>query len=261
PMLDYHGRVGLQYNPIAIAQYGLANFNLFHGGREEQRRRKFLAAADWLASNLEQNRAGLWVWQHHFDWDYRTPLRAPWFSALAQGQGISLLTRAHLATGEARYLEAAQRAFGPFLFTVDHGGVTIEDDKDGLWFEEYVVQPPTHILNGFIWASWGVLDFFLATGERRAQELFQRAVRTLAANLDRYDCGYWSLYEQSGTRLPMLASPFYHRLHIVQLRVLYQLTGEESFARFAARWEELGRRRWNRVHALAGKALFKLVYY
>ncbi len=27
PMLNYHGTVGLQYNPIAIAQYGLGNYN------------------------------------------------------------------------------------------------------------------------------------------------------------------------------------------------------------------------------------------
>ena len=28
PQLDYHGHIGLQYNPIAIAQYGLGNYNL-----------------------------------------------------------------------------------------------------------------------------------------------------------------------------------------------------------------------------------------
>src|SRR5438552_3396097 len=29
PMLDYRGQIGLQYNPIAVAQYGLGNYNLF----------------------------------------------------------------------------------------------------------------------------------------------------------------------------------------------------------------------------------------
>ena len=29
PMLDYHGAIGLQYNPIAIAQWGLGNYNRF----------------------------------------------------------------------------------------------------------------------------------------------------------------------------------------------------------------------------------------
>ena len=61
PMLDYHGAVGLQYNPIAIAQYGLGNYNLFCRMGERERLRKFLAIADWLVENLEQNSGGLWV--------------------------------------------------------------------------------------------------------------------------------------------------------------------------------------------------------
>jgi len=37
PMLDYHGTVGLQYNPIAIAQYGLGNYNLYYRTGEKSR--------------------------------------------------------------------------------------------------------------------------------------------------------------------------------------------------------------------------------
>ena len=29
PLLNYHGQIGRQYNPIAISQWGLGNFNLF----------------------------------------------------------------------------------------------------------------------------------------------------------------------------------------------------------------------------------------
>src|SRR5260370_36554484 len=62
PMLDYHGRIGLQYNPIAIAQYGLGNYNLFRRSADPERRRKFFVAADWLCSHLEPNPPGLSVW-------------------------------------------------------------------------------------------------------------------------------------------------------------------------------------------------------
>ena len=40
------------------------------------------------------------------------------------------------------------------------------------------------------------------------KNIFDRGVETLLRNLPRFDTGYWSLYEQSGTRLKMLASPF-----------------------------------------------------
>jgi heparosan-N-sulfate-glucuronate 5-epimerase len=261
PMLDYHGEIGLQHNPIAIAQWGLGNYNLFCKTRNEERKRKFLSAADWLCAQLELNSHGSWVWNHHFDWEYRTPLKAPWCSALAQGQGISLLVRAYRETGTAPYLEAAEHAFASFLKSTEEGGVTFTDARGDPWFEEYVVSPPTHILNGFIWATWGVHDYFLATGSGAARDLFARAVRTLSTNLDRYDLGFWSLYEESGTLLPMIASPFYHRLHVVQLRVMYRLTGDEIFGRFADKWEAYARSRTKRTCALWYKSAFKLCYY
>jgi hypothetical protein len=261
PQLDYRGRIGRQHNPIAIAQYGLGSYNLFRRSADPERRRKFFLAADWLCSHLERNAHGLAVWNHHFDWEYRETLKAPWYSALAQGQGISLLVRAHEESGDAQYLTAAQRALESFYLPLAGGGVAFTDERGDLWFEEYIVSPPTHILNGFIWASWGVYDYFLATGDVSARGLFSRAVRTLVNNLDRYDLGFWSLYEQSGTRLPMVASGFYHQLHIVQLRVMHRLTGEAEFARVAERWESYSRSRANRARALWCKAAFKLCYY
>jgi len=261
PLLDYRGCVGLQYNPIAIAQWGLGNYNLFRRAGTSERKEKFLAASNWLVAHLEQNSFGVWVWNHHFDWEYRTLLSAPWYSALAQGQGISLLVRTYWETRRNEYMNAAERAFTSFLKPVNEGGVSVTDEQGNLWFEEYVVSPPTHILNGFVWAAWGVYDYFLATKSETAQRLFSQALQTLRANLHRYDLGFWSLYEQSGTLLPMLASPFYHRLHIVQLRVLYRLTRDDLFADYADRWESYARSRVKRSRALIGKSAFKLCYY
>lgn len=261
PMLDYHGRIGQQYNPIAIAQWGLGNYNALRRTGDEERRQRFLSASQWLCSRLEPNSSDVWVWQHRFDWEYRTLLKAPWYSALAQGQGISLLVRAWDQTGDPAYITAAQRAFQSFLRSTAEGGVSFTDQQGDVWFEEYIVSPPTHILNGFIWAAWGVHDFFLATGDEAAGELFTKAVETLRHNLARYDLGFWSLYEQSGTRLPMVASPFYHQLHIAQLRVMQRLTGEEMFATYADRWETYARSPGMRTRALCYKSAFKLCYY
>jgi heparosan-N-sulfate-glucuronate 5-epimerase len=261
PMLDYHGKIGRQYNPIAIAQWGLGNYNLFCQTRNEERKKKLLAASNWLCDNLEPNSHGSWLWNHRFDWEYRSPLKAPWRSALAQGQGISMLVRAYRETGAVEYLEAAERAFASFLKSTTDGGVTFTDARGDLWFEEYIVSPPTHVLNGFTWAAWGVYDYFLATQSDVARNLFAQAVRTLRTNLDRYDLGFWSRYEQSGTLLPMIASPFYHRLHVVQLRVMHRLTGDDIFARYADKWEAYARSRAKRTRALCYKSAFKLCYY
>jgi heparosan-N-sulfate-glucuronate 5-epimerase len=261
PMLDYRGVLGLQYNPIAIAQWGLANYNRFCETGDDVRWQKTRKAADWLVTNLEQNPFGLWVWNHHFDWDYRDTLKSPWYSGLAQGQGISLLLRARAHSGDEKYQRAAQKAFVALTRPIAEGGVLFEDDEKNLWIEEYLVNPPTHILNGFMWALWGVFDYALASSDPSAKVIFDRSVQTLLRNLSRFDTGYWSLYEQSGIRLKMLASPFYHRLHVVQLRVMTQLTGDGRFAGFSECWEAYAQRSSNRTRALIEKSVFKLLHY
>ena len=261
PMLDYRGRVGLQYNPIAIAQWGLGNWNLWRRTGDQERRERWTLAAEWLVDRLSPNAHGLPVWKHEFDWEYRDVLRAGWYSALAQGQGISLLCRMHRETGRDAYLDAASEAFRSMLLPVESGGVSLPERSDGTWLEETIVDPPTHILNGFLWAIWGVRDLAAVTDRADAWDLLARCTRTLRRSLGAFDCGFWSLYELSGTRLPMLASPFYHRLHISQLEVTARLTGDAFLARTAERWRGYERDPWCSRRALAQKALFKLLYY
>lgn len=261
PMLDYRGQIGRQYNPIAIAQWGLANFNQYCFSHDSEAEKKFFASAEWLCANLESNSFGVPVWNHHFDWEYRDTLKAPWYSGLAQGQGISVLLRAAAASGKAHYLDAARRAYEAFLRPTSDGGVLFADERDDLWIEEYIVSPPTHILNGFLWALWGIYDYSLMFTDSNARELFDKCLQTLTRNLNRYDTGFWSLYEQSGTRLPMLASPFYHQLHIVQLRIMHRLTGLSLFSETADRWENYTNSRTGRARAFAYKSVFKLCYY
>jgi hypothetical protein len=261
PLLDYHGNIGIQYNPIAIAQFGLGNLNLWARDKSEIRRERALLIADWLVDNLEANYRGLSMWMHKFDWEYRDTLHAPWYSGLAQGQGISLLLRAHAETENPRYLEATEKAFIALATPVQDGGTIFTDKRGHRWIEEYIVDPPTHILNGFLWALWGVHDYLLVTDSSDARELRDAFTETLLANLHAYDLGYWSLYEQSGTRLKMIASPFYHQLHIVQLRITASMTGERAFSDYADRWQRYRESRVNRGRALVHKIAFKAFYY
>ncbi|MBW1947330.1 MAG: D-glucuronyl C5-epimerase family protein [Deltaproteobacteria bacterium] len=261
PLLDYHGTIGLQYNPIAIAQFGLGNYNLFQRTAESNYQEKFLLAADWLKDNLVVNEFGVPVWMHYFDFEYQEGLRSPWYSGLAQGQALSVLVRAYQLTQEQEYLEAAREGFAAFQLSVTEGGVITRDANDHLWIEEYIVSQPTHILNGFIWALWGVYDYYLATNSDEAKRVYEEGLNTIRENLDRYDTGFWSLYDLSELKLKMTASPFYHQLHIIQLRIVHQLTGESVFSEFANRWESYQRIPINRWKAFFEKLLFKVFYY
>ncbi len=261
PMLDYHGNIGLQYNPIAIAQYGLGNYNLYLDNNDIENLNKFYAVADWLTESLKPNQKDVYVWNHYFDFEYRDVLKSPWYSGLAQGLGLSVLARAYQESNKREYLEAHSKAWVSMTKKIDEGGV-IDIDKDGnYWIEEYIVNPPTHILNGFIWALWGIYDTWKLLDNSDAEKLFHQSSKTIENNLSKYDAGYWSLYEQSGTMMPMLSSPFYHQLHIVQLKILTILTSNSVFEKTAQKWKTYKRSRFKRTRAYLGKVLFKVFYY
>ena len=261
PRLDYKGMIGVQYNPIAVAQYGLGNYNLYLDEDDTRRLDKFIRCADWLLEHLETNPRGRWVWMHHFDWDYQQTLGAPWYSGLAQGQGLSVLTRAFQTTSKRKYLEAAEKAYQPFRSDIEEGGVIAKDREGNPWIEEYIVIPPTHILNGFIWALWGIYDYYLLTQDEKARQLWQSCLTTLEKNLIRYDTGYWSLYDLSQNNIPNVASFFYHQLHIVQMQAMSHLTGLAFFREFALRWQDYTSKKPFRQRALFQKILFKLKYF
>jgi hypothetical protein len=188
-------------------------------------------------------------------------LEAPWYSGLAQGNGLSLLVRAAMVTNDPRFVNGAHAAFESFQRPVADGGVVVTDRQGHLWIEEYLVDPPSHILNGFIWAAWGVYDYAVWSRRPEAMTVWERSVETLAARLHEFDTGWWSLYEAPHGGRRMLASPYYHQLHITQLQVLHTLTGLAAFAAFAGRFMSYARNRRYRTRALAEKAWFKLRHY
>ena len=61
--------------------------------------------------------------------------------------------------------------------------------------------------------------------------------------------------------MKMLASPFYHRLHIVQLKVMHLLTGDGIFQEYAIRWDNYRKNFIKRNFAFVYKVVFKALYY
>jgi len=260
-LFDYFFDIGRQYNPLAIAQYGLGNFNLYLETGDQKYLEETRIQAEWLVENLEENEKGIPVWKHKFRWHYKTYLESGWYSAHSQGTGISLLARMYRETKDERYKETAIKAFRSLDILIKEGGTKFTDEEGLVWLEEYVIHPPTHILNGFLWALWGVWDFYLLSGDESSKKLFNACVKTLETKLERYDVGFWSRYDLSRQALPMIASPFYHKLHIVQLKVMHGITGKEIFERYAEKFERYERNWIKRKSAFFMKALFKIFYF
>lgn len=261
PILNYGGNIGWQYNPVAIAQYGLGAFTLFKKTNNLKFKNIGLKQTDWLVNNLKQINNIIWGWEY----SYITPgyelLRKKWISALAQGQGISLITRAFLITNNEKYLETAEKAFQSFLYDVKDGGVKTIDRAGNIFFEEVPSTSPSYILDGFMFALLGIYDYYLLTHSPQAKILWDEGIKTLKSNLIKYDLGFWSRSDLYRKKPPAIASLFYHNLHIIQLAILYKITGEPIFIEYSKRWKKFQKNLFFKTLAIFSKLLFKIFFY
>jgi N-acetylglucosaminyldiphosphoundecaprenol N-acetyl-beta-D-mannosaminyltransferase len=250
---SYADMVGNEYEwVIPMAQAALGNWELrLEGGDTSD---EFLRFADWLLSNGVEGAGGI-VWRT----DMAVPkygLEPGWISAMGQGQAISVLLRAHALTGQDAYVDTARAALEPLLTPVADGGVL--SSLDGVpVLEEYPTEGTSAVLNGWIFALWGVHELATVTGEERARTLFRDSAEGLTRLLPRYDTGWWSLYslyEHGGAR--DLAKPFYQRLHPVMLEGLALITGAPELRHYAERWRRQDTRSAT-IRAAADKVLFR----
>ena len=174
----------------------------------------------------------------------------PFYSCMTQGQAASAFVRAYIATADDAWADAALGALRP-LTGFTSGLVTTTEA--GPVLEEAPTDPPSHILNGWVFALWGLWDVALALHEPDIRSLFDESAMTLARMLSEYDVGWWTRYSLFPPIAPDLSKPFYHTLHVAQMTPLFYMTQESVFADTAARWNAYDRA-VNRVRAVAAKA-------
>jgi hypothetical protein len=223
-------------HPVAQSQYGLSLLNSYRLTGDTWFLNRAVRQAQRLVETHIESR-GAWWFPYPFDFDLRgdpdTLMEAPWYSAMAQGQVLSLFTRLAGVTGDARWSTAADSVFASLLLPVsDAEPWAVHTDADGfLWLEEYprLPQPRSEqVLNGHLFALYGVWDYWRATGSAEAAALFDGSATTVAQ------------YVPSEFRNPEWASDYslfsdlpherYHGIHVNQLHHLHALSGASVFA-------------------------------
>lgn len=209
------------YFSIAIFQYGLASYDLYLKTGEELYKRKLLACAQWAIKNQQED--GSWI-----TFMYENPTHP--YSSMAQGEACSLLLRAMKLEGDIAYCNAARKAIDFMLLPMNEGGTAVYDGED-VYLYEYTEEPL--VLNGWIFSYWGLRDFCIVSQDEEIKKVTEATLKTIIKTLPQYDLKYWSRYDIT----KRIASPFYHSLHIAQLKTMYDLTGEEQFKYYADKWE------------------------
>jgi hypothetical protein len=107
-----------------------------------------------------------------------------------------------------------------------------------LWFEESPKHPPAQVLNGHMYALFGVWEYALATGSDAAVGVFDGGATTIRHEVQRFrvpgGISYYSL------RVHAQYSS-YHCIHVWQLMLLTRMTGDPWFAKEGRRFGADGR--------------------
>lgn len=238
---------------VAHIQRGLGSYERYLDGDGDE----WLDAARKAADLLLDRQADDGGWKQIKPYPHTYVLHPPWVSAMAQGEAASLLVRMHRESGDARYAEAAVKALDPMRRPSADGGASAE--LDGRWFpEEYPTDPGSFVLNGAVFALWGLRDVAVGLGDAGAARDFDAGVDALAASIHRWDTGSWSRYDLHPHRVTNVASRAYHELHVVQLQAMDELAPRPELRAAAQRFAAYDASRMRQAAALARKVLFRL---
>lgn len=232
---------GTYFNPATIAQYGLQHYSLYLKNQDPVSKDKFLKVANWFV-NHQDNHGG---WAYRFDHDFypsrMNKLKSPWYSAIGLGNALSVLSRAYFLTRNIKYTQCALKAKTLFTTPSSQNGVLTKFEDRFLFYEECPTDPPSYILNGFMFAIIGLYDLYKATGDKEAKDLYDEGIISLKRMLPLYDLGNRTAYDlthyTTDGGYPNVATWGYHIGHIHLLAALYSIEKDPKMNETLLRWK------------------------
>uniref|UniRef100_H2XK55 heparosan-N-sulfate-glucuronate 5-epimerase n=1 Tax=Ciona intestinalis TaxID=7719 RepID=H2XK55_CIOIN len=208
---------------------------------------QFFDASQWMYLNQDKKTGG---WKNDVErrLEGYPPIPAGWISAMGQGQGMSVLSRAYHVFHDPKYIVALSHALQPFTKSSEQGGVRATFLKTYTWYEEYPTKPSSFVLNGFMYSLIGLYDFksllehefgFGSTTYKLVKQLYHDGMTSLKAMLPLYDGGSRTFYDLRHFILgmpPNVARWDYHTTHLSQLVLLYSVSNEPVLKKYFDNW-------------------------
>lgn len=234
-----HNNLGLQYNPVNIAQYAMANYNAYIETHNKHDFKTFFKHCKWLIEKfVDRGKWGVW----YYNFDYKSPgceCLKPWVSSMAQGLGISALIRYHSLSDNQNALEIARKALAAYDIPISKGGVLRMDEKGLKWYEEYACLRMGTVLNGFIFALIGAKEWHDYTEDYDGLEKFNAGIDVLKQTIERFELKLplmkWTRYDN---KFKIHSGRNYHNIHVIQLKILFDMTDDQFFKIYYQRWKD-----------------------
>lgn len=242
----WRNKAGVEHDhPVFSAQYALAALSGYTRTGDERYLQRALTNAEHLLDISQSDESGALWFPYRFPHQYYDVIMpVPWWSGMAQGQVLSLFTRiSEMLPHEPQWRKNADAIFRSFdgWRALGKPWITTMDAHGCLWFEEYAGDvEPLLVMNGQIFALYGLYDYIHLTGDPHARDLFDGGATTVIRHIDtirvRGDYSYYCTREGYCQR-PEWQNRSYHPIHIQQFRMLAEMTGDERFEQAARDFE------------------------
>ena len=240
--------------PIDIFLYGLGSLDRYFFDKDYSVLGNVTNVARWMINNISST--------GDFDnkWKEMSPHQEFYSNNSGMGQGLALsfairvvkyklcdqTIRDHLA-------DVIVRVKNNMLSPAESGGACLNNER-GLFFMEFPRKDGNVVLNGWIFAVFGLYDYIHFEDDPAVERTLNITVKTMETALPDYHLhNGWALYDN----MHRICSPFYQDLHIALLEGMYGITNSEVFFKYLekARRANTG---LNRLYFMTDKIVEKL---
>ncbi len=217
---------GNYYNPVLTCNNAFGFYDQYIKTDNQDYLAWFYVNADWIIDYKDSDSFLKYAFENTHE---TVTLPFGWTSAMAQGQALALMCIAYHNSRDEKYLQAADE----FFVTMHTNNATswnfYIDDEDYLWYEEYPSSDFCHVLNGKLFATWGLWEYYCITRDNDALRLFQGSI---ASVIDHYPL--WDIDGVDGSRYCKHTNTVssYHWIHKAQLMEYYNMFNINEFKIF-----------------------------
>lgn len=213
------------YFHITTFNYGLGLLDKRKNGNDVDS--ELLQVLLWTVNNQLDDGS----WRYNFPDSASHALKSNKGSGMTQGLAISFVIRCCRLglIDRVKCSFIVEKAVKYMLSSEIVAEIDVNGSKAKIIEEFY--SPGHGVLNGFIFAIYGLYDYSVEFGKT---DIFDLYIKYLKVVLPKFKKGLWSYYDLKSS----ISSKFYHRLHIHMMRVLYDLTGELVFKEYEIIWRK-----------------------
>ena len=180
---------------------------------------------------------------------------------MGQGQLLSVLSRAQNSGHKQQDLTYLIKGIMESFKLSNHKDAFVTK-TDGVVIQEYphLADMNKDVLNGWILGLLGLYDALTLAEYDDIKKIFNKSIETLELKINKYDIGFWSLYNQPKS-FTNICSAHYHDQHIAFLNAIGTLLDNEKIIFFSNRFQKYKRNFLLRLLAFMTKVIANLIKY